>query len=496
MKAAAFNIDGFSVVTLAIVLHALIMCLAPLFFIHSMHSDTTEIIYWGREWLWGYSKHPPLGPRLLDLFFHPGQAPILTLLVIGQVCVAISAYFVWRTIRLFANEVAAAIGLLFYLAAPVSTFFAVQINHNSLLEPFWAAAMFFGLRYFEQHRWSDALALSVTSALGILTKYEIAMLLGALILTALIYKPYRRIFLLPATYACGAVFLVAVTPHFWWAATQDHSTIDYALGARHFGDKLELLSSSKDFVIGHLAIIAGPALAMLALRSRMQFSIASKPRVVIGLCLITLPSLLLYLGALFTEQDVRQGWLLPMTANFIAGLVIFVNTERTYHQILTPVRMAALTSVLALANCAFFLGFLEFRLQMGKPVEAFDVDTRTLAHRLESLWVANSELPLSCIVIDNRRSSNVVLWLRSRPLVVNLADPEWSRPAQISECKRTGGIAVLHETTETMAVSRFCLTTEVEMKVQSALAARKVFPHADLFYIPPEVQGCGAPYAK
>ena len=61
----------------------------------SLPLDVVESLAWGREWEWGYYKHPPLAPWVLHLFYVAfGKAgPFL----LSQLCIATTLWMVWRT---------------------------------------------------------------------------------------------------------------------------------------------------------------------------------------------------------------------------------------------------------------------------------------------------------------------------------------------------------------------------------------------------------------
>ena len=60
--------------------------------------------------------------------------------------------------------------------SPAATVYGVQVNHNSFLAAFWAAALFYGLAYLEGGRWRDAALFAVATGLGLLVKYEMAFI--------------------------------------------------------------------------------------------------------------------------------------------------------------------------------------------------------------------------------------------------------------------------------------------------------------------------------
>ena len=203
-------------VALACFAHVAIWAFAPLFFLGNLHTDTVEATSWATHWDWGYFKHPPLVVWLFKLAIAMPGSRMLKFLLLSQATVALSAYLIWRTLRLYASAWAAAVGVLVYLASPPATFFATQINHNSLSIPFGAAILLFGLRYFEKRGTADILALGAIAGLALLTKYQTAFFLMTLAVLALVVRRFRWVWSDPRGYAGAALALAIFAPHVWW----------------------------------------------------------------------------------------------------------------------------------------------------------------------------------------------------------------------------------------------------------------------------------------
>ena len=63
------TIKSFSVkAPLWLFLYFIIWAFAPFILTSSYPLDVPEGIYWGREWQWGYYKHPPLSSWILYSF--------------------------------------------------------------------------------------------------------------------------------------------------------------------------------------------------------------------------------------------------------------------------------------------------------------------------------------------------------------------------------------------------------------------------------------------
>jgi hypothetical protein len=327
------------------------------------------------------------------------------------------------------------------------------------------------------------------AALGFLVKYQIVLLFLTILMLSLTVKSYRFIFRRSATYIGLFLFVIVISPHIFWLVTNDNSAVEYALSARRATGALELFLSLNDLLVGFLTICVSAILVIGAARL-LRFDISFNNPSFEVMILAIGPIFFLVIGAFVTGQDIRQGWMLPMTTTVVLGIALCVEIKfkdlRASHLLFTTLGVAAL-------NNALLFGFIEVKAAMGKPIEAFDFDAKPIAERVDALWREISSKPLHCIVVDSRRSSHVVLWLPSRPKVINVGDPYWSTPRQIKDCLADGGIAVLHENTEQVNAQRFCLKKEVETSASSAINKQALFPQLDLFYVSTRGEGgqCG-----
>ncbi|HUZ66766.1 MAG TPA: glycosyltransferase family 39 protein, partial [Beijerinckiaceae bacterium] len=472
-------------------LHCLVWSLGPARFVTSLHPDTLQIIFWGRDWQLGYPKHPPLASWLLNALVHPGAAPIVTVLTLGGVCVAIAAAFIWAAARLYAPPATAAAAVLFYLASPPATFYAIQVNHNSLLIPFWAASLYFALRYFERRESKDALLLGLFAGLGAITKYEILFLLIALAALCAADAGYRPLLRRGASWLAGLIFLAVCAPHLVWLVHHASQSLDYALSTRPIKGAFGLLASLNNVLIGNLVLALGPGLGYFVLRAA-----GLRPRLTLArwrLCaLVALgPSAALILASLAFHQVIRQGWTLPFAPSVALGAALCLDLDRSA----PPRRWLPLVAALSVAQLALFFGLLVWRAQTGDPVAAYDLDSRGMAKKTELFWAAHSKAPLRCLIIDNSFiSSAPILWLPDRPHVIQLDMPAWSGPRRLRSCLTQGGVAISRPADKPPPNLRLC-PGEQNLRVASPLGGKSAGFDLVLAYAPPadDLSACGAP---
>jgi hypothetical protein len=491
---------GYPPIVIAALAHLLIWSIGPQLIFGNLHSDTLEAAYWGRDLALGYAKHPPLATWLIDAVLRIGLPPIFALMLLSQTGMAIAAFFVWRTVRLYASSMTATLAVVLFLVAPSATIYAVQLNHNSLLAPFWAASMYFGLSYLEERRLRDAIGLGIAAALGMLTKYEIAFLLVSLVVLAISVKRFRPAFSTPASYVCVCIFLAMIAPHVAWLDANSWPSASRAMGADKMRNVATLNQSAVNAIVGMFTLFVAPIAVLIGTVNRRVGRVARGPDTkLIGQVLAFGPPLVLLAGAIVTLQILKPLWVLALSSSVAAGLALLFPagdtqsglSERTSASILAPVSAAIL---------ALFSLYLVIAGSLGKPLTAYSADTQKLSTAIEQLWASHQKTPLACVVISDRKiGPSGVLFFKNRPDFVDFSSPSWATPRQIGECRQSGAIAALADPTN--ALSYFPSACRAETKTFQVPAKHQLkatWP-VELVYIAPEGAaggGCDAPAAR
>jgi 4-amino-4-deoxy-L-arabinose transferase-like glycosyltransferase len=460
--------------------------LVPLAFISSLHQDTLEIIYWGRDLAFGYYKHPPLPTWLLDVLVRPDHAPIAAVLLVGAVSVAVTGAYIFRTVSLFAPPASAMLALVGFLATRCATYQSPQVNHNSLLLPLWAALIFHALRFFERRRPVDAILAGLVAGLAVLVKYEVLFLFESLVLTAVLVPAYRTCLRDRWLWLAAVLFTVLIAPHVAWMAEHRDQSIRYALDSRNIEGILDALDTLNHFVVGHAIVLIGPLLA-LGVAFLAGWRIRPAPRDLRFAMLIGLgPSAFLVIMDVLTLQIIRDGWIDPLAPSLAIGLGLAVRLEPSGEEAAARLRLTGLAAILACLQLAGFFLFLLARAQFGAPVAAYDLDARTFAADVQTYWHARHAEPLHCMVVDNHLvPAAPTVWIGKRPHVVELGTPGWSRPEQMETCRQRGGVVVLQDATTIDRVPEACRASGQRLRVASPLSGRRAGWDVTLFDLPP-----------
>ncbi len=482
-----------AVLSWIIAVHFVVWTVGSAFYVKNLHYDTLELVFWGRDWMFGYGKHPPLATWVVDIATRLGSQPLLQVLVLGQICVAVSAYYIWTAARLFVAQGVALSAVLIFLASPAASYFSIQVNHNSLLMPFWCASLYFSLRHFQQPDWRSGLSAGVVAGLAMMVKYEVALLYLTLAVLAAVTPAYRRVFLNGGTWlGLGALALVLM-PHLIWLAGNDWSTVSYALDARDVQSWWDVVQALNNTAVGLGILVVGPALWFgLARVFGFTFTL-DRTRLFKAAILALGPPVLLIIGAILTTQNPRQGWFIVFIPNVALALALIVRPGRSMAMTEEPSWTLGLSTLLSVGQFVMFVMFLWLTNILGRPVLTFDLHASALANGVEEMWHDYESGPLRCVMINEIKiGGSSILALADRPSVVDLSTPFWSRPQRINACSKTGGIMIINQKQPGQllksAFPNQCLNSRTEISIPTHFGGVRNAQSVELVYVPPEAE--------
>jgi 4-amino-4-deoxy-L-arabinose transferase-like glycosyltransferase len=383
---------------------------------------------------------------VLGLALRLGHAPIFTLLFISQAGMVVAAAYVWRTVRLYASPSAAAMAVMLTLISPAATVYGVQVNHNSFLAPFWAAALFYGLAYLEGGKWRDAALFAVVTGLGLLVKYEMAFIVVCLLGLALVVPRSRAAFRRPATYVAILIAGAVIAPHVVWLVQNNGPSVSHALGRHRMTDAGALAVSAGNALVGLFVLFAVPAVILFVANARG--GAAERPawrseRGTIGAVLAFGPFVVMLIGVVVTFQIAKPLWTTPMTSSSAVGLMLLFPPRGARER--GVAKGAVLLSTVAMVGFLAYLFIADVvTASRGGAMASYAADTRKLGAAVEDFWQAHTSEPLECIVIaEHSLAASPVLWTRSRPHYVDFIQGFWSTPSRIERCRKSGGVVVL-----------------------------------------------------
>jgi len=463
----------------------------PGFAFGNLHTDTLEAAYWARSFALGYTKHPPLASWVIDAALWPGRWSILGILVASQFLGFIAAFFIWRLVRDHASRATAAFSSALFLISPIATFYAIQINHNSVLVPFCAATLLFGVRLLQKGRLSDAIALGFAVGLGAITKYEIIFAVCPILVLSLIHPPFRSVWKNKTAYVSVLITTILFLPHLLWLKDNGWTSMMRAVDSSPVDGIGSVLWSFWGLLWGGVAIFVVPLLMVHITRDRRRGGLdheASSPYgQLIGKVLFFAPLAAVVLASALTGQFIKALWLLPLAPSTVAGLALRFPAGSSSEGLLpkASIRTAIIGSVGILVLYWAYLGVGEL---IDRPMESYLADTRPLSEAVETLWAAHSHDRLACVVTDEGKvGTSPVLWLPSRPDIVDITANGWATPERVAKCAATGGIAVILDGGMPVA-SRFpnvCVSGAQPIQVGTIFGLARTGWPGSIAYIPP-----------
>ncbi|HET9159473.1 MAG TPA: glycosyltransferase family 39 protein, partial [Caulobacteraceae bacterium] len=242
--------------------------LIPAFTYASAPIDVMENIGWGREWQWGYYKHPPLQAWLTYGAFMLGNGRMWPIYALSQLCVVATQLGVFSLTR----DIAGARRGLWAVALFSITYYATlptpEFNTNVLQMPLWIWAAVALRRAILTGRARWWLALAATVAASLYAKYSVAVLVGGLV-AGLVARPDGRASLKsPWPWAAVAVCLAICAPQLRWLWSVDFLPLRFTEIRNHAPNLIDRVHDAGAFVVGQLLDFSAAGLVLLIAGAR------------------------------------------------------------------------------------------------------------------------------------------------------------------------------------------------------------------------------------
>jgi 4-amino-4-deoxy-L-arabinose transferase-like glycosyltransferase len=232
-----------------------------------LHPDWSEAALWAHNFAFGY-KHPPMTAWLFILWFavFPRQdwaADLLNVMV-----VAAGLGVTWRLLRDHLDKNRALLGLVALVLIPLYDIKTAILNANTVMIPFWAAALLFYLRARRGLGSFDAFLAGAFASLAVFGKYWALFLVAGMAVASVVGPGTRRFWRSPAPYVMALGAAIVIAPHVWWFVSERGGTSytfmhDTVVVSQPFG---AALLRSVHYLINAVAYAIVPILFLAALR--------------------------------------------------------------------------------------------------------------------------------------------------------------------------------------------------------------------------------------
>lgn len=213
----------------------------------TLYVDEAQYWVWAQRLEWGYFSKPPgiaLLIRLSTALFGDG---LLGVKALAMLCYPLAALLAWLLARRLYGEAVAWWSALIVLTLPLYAWLGLFASTDALLTVFWLAGLCCYLRVVDGDRWGDWLALGAVCGLGLLSKYTMAVFVGAVFLH--LACCHRARLASPRPWAALALALAMLLPNIGWNLAHDFPTLRHTAditvhrqAAGHVGDRLRALA--------------------------------------------------------------------------------------------------------------------------------------------------------------------------------------------------------------------------------------------------------------
>ncbi|MDF7675922.1 glycosyltransferase family 39 protein [Neisseriaceae bacterium ESL0693] len=378
-----------------LMLYFVLWVLLPFLLSGSYPLDVPEGIYWGREWQWGYYKHPPLSSWVLYSFYtvfgHIG--PYL----LSQCTIALSLWLAYALGKHLMSRQRAFVGALFLLAIFYYTWPSLEFNHNVAQMPVWLGLVYTFYLATRKNHWSYWILFGILAGAGMLIKYSVAVLLVVMVAYSLI-TPYRKLWLTPKPWLALLLAICIFIPNVVWLWHHDWLPFTYAqersLQDQSKHGRWAALGFLGTQIINHLPLL----LILLCTRTRLWRPVADtsieKENWFFLWFLGLMPVSLLVMAGLLFNIGLRDMWGMPMWG--LSGLIVAMMIPETVFQYKFKSLIKGV-SIWALIITVLMAVYIGFGARMKHKPSRMDWPQTELARKTDQQWQQLSHCRLDSI---------------------------------------------------------------------------------------------------
>jgi hypothetical protein len=286
--------------------------------------DLIEWLVWGREWQWGYPKHPPLPAWIAEVFSRLAPSDTWGVVLAGYVFVGIALWAVWRLGREILQPRLALVAAMAMEGLIYFTADAAEFSNNVVLDAFWAVAILCFHRALRTERIQWWIGLGLAFGLGLLSKYTMALLLAPMVGYVVYDGAWRGLVRRPGPYLAALIAGGLFAPHVTWMVQRDFITVRYSMmRTAAEGHWTNHLRNPTVFALTQLGFVVPIVLVLAPLISqRCPVGKGRRRDLEFLLAMVLGPLALLLTASLVTGIRLRDIWGSPLWS--FAGVLLLV----------------------------------------------------------------------------------------------------------------------------------------------------------------------------
>lgn len=427
-----------------------------------LYGDNVEQFVWSHSMELGYYKHPPLPTWLMGLALSVLGPHWWLTNALAAACVAATGLFTWLTARHLCGERTANIAIVLWGLQQCFSVSAEIYNHNTVLVLCLSALTYSVLRALtsaSDMRWW--LASGALAACAMLSKYQAALPLLALVTAIFLTDTARRTYLLWRLAAVILVFFVCFGPHLYWGITNHFPSLRYASEVIESGGLARRASWVLTFAVNQVRMVLPLLLTLAALALLARFrrsdaagasSSALQPQMPVRrwsdaevsiwmACLMWGPVVALVLVSLVSGSALRNHWGVQLFQFFSLWIAWRWRDNPIWN----------FRSLLTAAVVVHAAGFIYYAVKQSDPQAVLAdrrADSSYPGQRMSDAAVAHWKLFSNCplrIVVGDFEAGLVSAYATEFPVVFTtpIATP-WVGQADIAQY---GALYVFHQNT-------------------------------------------------
>lgn len=383
-----------------------------------VNADMAEMVVWGRNFDWGFPKHPPLLGWVIGAWFMVFPAAdwafhLLSALTLGS---GIALSFLLAGEWLDGRKAALAPFLLALI--PFYNFLGLKFDQNFALIPLWAFTAWAFVRSLDTRRAGYAAMAGAGAAAAMLVKYWSAFFVLSLIAAALFDRRRNSYFRSPAPYISAGLGALLIAPHAVWLVRNNFPPLNWAGARRASQGVLDALGALMEYSLGTLGYCAIALVVFAiyvrtsraALRDSAFATQGDRRRAAI---LFWTPLLLPIAFAFALRRNLLSLWNTPALALLPVMLMASPLVRVTRNAAARVAATSVTFTLLALLISPVIAGVM---LRLG--VENYAAHARGLADKVQSEWDATNGTrgrPLATLAGPFALVSTAAFYLKDKP---------------------------------------------------------------------------------
>jgi len=365
-------------------------------FCQDVFKDSAEAYAWGRQFLGGYGRHPPLTGWITGVWYRVFPARDWASFLLSRLMTALALAGIYVLARRTLDARRAALIVFAMMIYPLLIGAkSDRFNNYQVLLALMPFMIWASLVAYEKGSAAWGVLFGAIAAAAALTIYAAALPLLAILLAALVHPGRRRFFASPAPYVAIAVFLLLISPHLVWLVRWNFPPLHWV------GEQVATSGGLRDTLrmvpdqLGLVAIpIAGAALALMPWRFKPAGERPIGTDAFLVLVIAAVLMLVPPLVALPLKIRLKIEW--GDALYFIVPIALLALVPRIAVRRRAVARMAAAAAILiaVYGTAAPFYAWAKFASYPGYDVYA---PTSELAREVTRLWRARFGSPLPIV---------------------------------------------------------------------------------------------------